>query len=136
MLQRWWFVACCSLCLPSPCPLPSLPCLQAIDFGISIFCQTGQYIDVRAGTPIYIAPEVLRMNYTLSADIWSLGIVAYQLLTGRLPFAGEEGLEVSEEYMAKKVRELRTRKSSLLLRYCVQLQAACLAAWAACCAVG
>ncbi|KAL4856185.1 Calcium-dependent protein kinase 16 [Chlorella vulgaris] len=77
--------------------------LKAIDFGISIFCQTGQYIDVRAGTPIYIAPEVLRMNYTLSADIWSLGIVAYQLLTGRLPFAGEEGLEVSEEYMAKKV---------------------------------
>lgn len=77
--------------------------LKAIDFGISVFCQPGQYIDVRAGTPIYIAPEVLRMHYTLSADIWSLGIVAYQLLTGRLPFSGEEGQEVSEEYMAKKV---------------------------------
>jgi hypothetical protein len=33
-------------------------------------------------------------------------VVAYQLLTGRLPFAGEEGLAVSEEYMAKKVRSV------------------------------
>jgi serine/threonine protein kinase len=32
--------------------------LKAIDFGISVFCQPGQYVDVRAGTPIYIAPDV------------------------------------------------------------------------------
>lgn len=41
--------------------------LKAIDFGISVFCRPGQHVDVRAGTPIYIAPEVLRMRYTLSA---------------------------------------------------------------------
>lgn len=48
-----------------PCPpqfmfldkTPDSP-LKAIDFGISVFCKPGQYIDVRAGTPIYIAPEV------------------------------------------------------------------------------
>lgn len=84
---------------------PDAP-LKAIDFGISIFCQPGQWVDVRAGTPIYIAPEVLKCQYTLSADMWSVGIVAYQLLTGKLPFAGEEGLEVAEAFMTGEVSAL------------------------------
>ena len=56
-----------------------------------------------AGTAIYLAPEVLRQHYSLKADIWSAGILAFLLLTGRLPFAGEEGLDVSELYMTKQV---------------------------------
>ena len=47
------------------------------------------------------------MKYTLSADLWSVGIVAYQLLTGRLPFAGEDGEDVSEVYMSKQVSARR-----------------------------
>lgn len=81
---------------------PDAP-LKAIDFGISVFLEPGQTVDLRAGTPIYIAPEVLKCKYTRNADLWSVGIVAYQLLTGRLPFSGEEGDEVAEEYMSKQV---------------------------------
>lgn len=33
-----------------------------------------------------MAPEVVRERYTLSADLWSAGVMAYLLLTGRLPF--------------------------------------------------
>ena len=55
-----------------------------------------------AGTAIYIAPEVLKMKYSLPADLWSAGIIAYQLVTGRLPFTGEEGEEVSVRYMEKQ----------------------------------
>lgn len=33
-----------------------------------------------------MAPEVVRERYTLSADLWSVGVMAYLLLTGRLPF--------------------------------------------------
>ena len=79
---------------------PGAP-LKAIDFGISVFCEAGQEVDLRAGTPIYIAPDVLRCKYSHPADLWSVGVVAYMLLTGRLPFSGEEGSEVSELYMAK-----------------------------------
>ena len=73
--------------------------LKAIDFGVSVFCEPGEKVDMRAGTPMYVAPEVLKCNYGLEADIWSAGIVAYQLLIGKLPFSGEEGSEVAEEYM-------------------------------------
>ena len=62
---------------------------------------------VQAGTVIYIAPEVLRNNYTLSADLWSVGIIAYLLLTGRLPFAGEEGEEVSDLFIRKQTFQNR-----------------------------
>ena len=42
------------------------------------------------GTPIYIAPERLRGEpYDGRADIYSVGMLAYQLLAGRTPFKGE-----------------------------------------------
>lgn len=83
-------------------PAPDAP-LKAIDFGISVFCEPGQEVDVRAGTPIFIAPEVLRCRYAYPADMWSVGIVAYMLLSGRLPFTGEEGAEVASLYMTSHV---------------------------------
>lgn len=42
---------------------------------------------------------MLRQKYSLPSDLWSAGIIAYQLITGWLPFAGEEGDEVSTRYM-------------------------------------
>uniref|UniRef100_A0A7S3CPF1 Protein kinase domain-containing protein n=1 Tax=Strombidium rassoulzadegani TaxID=1082188 RepID=A0A7S3CPF1_9SPIT len=40
------------------------------------------------GTPFYVAPEVLRGEYDKSCDIWSLGIIAYELALGVNPFQG------------------------------------------------
>jgi serine/threonine protein kinase len=67
----------------------------------------GCAVRAQAGTVIYIAPEVLRNKYTLSADLWSVGIIAYLLLTGRLPFAGEEGEEVSDLFIRKQTFQNR-----------------------------
>ena len=47
-----------------------------------------------AGTPYYIAPEVLSGNYGKECDIWSLGVCVYQLLTGQMPFDGDSQQEV------------------------------------------
>ena len=38
------------------------------------------------GTPLYIAPEVLKRSYNEKADLWSIGIMMYILLTGNAPF--------------------------------------------------
>ena len=43
------------------------------------------------GTPLNMAPEVLVGNlYDLKADVWSLGTVLFQMLTGEYPFEGRD----------------------------------------------
>ena len=47
-----------------------------------------------AGTPYYIAPEVIERNYGKECDIWSLGVVIYFMLSGQMPFEGRSSKEL------------------------------------------
>jgi Ca2+-binding EF-hand superfamily protein len=42
------------------------------------------------GTTSYIAPNVLEGNYRSDCDLWSVGVIAFALLTGKMPFGGPE----------------------------------------------
>jgi serine/threonine protein kinase len=56
------------------------------DFGVArLLLKTMQSGSV-AGTPAYMAPEVFDGQRTVQTDIWAVGAIFYQLLTGRLPF--------------------------------------------------
>ena len=61
--------------------------VKATDFGLSIRHRNDEPpLKSRSGTPAYMAPEVIKQAYTEKADVWSAGIMMYQLLTGKFPF--------------------------------------------------
>ena len=41
------------------------------------------------GSPYYIPPEVLKGNYTMKCDVWSMGIILYVMIIGAYPFNGD-----------------------------------------------
>lgn len=69
--------------------------IKIIDFGLSRHNDANQGImKTKVGTPYYVAPEVLRRQYTKSCDIWSIGVITYILLCGYPPFYGESDTEI------------------------------------------
>ena len=59
------------------------------DFGWSAVVETSR--KTYCGTFDYAPPEILeRKNYDTSVDIWCIGVLTYELLTGRVPFEGEQ----------------------------------------------
>jgi calcium-dependent protein kinase len=73
--------------------------VRLIDFGLSKASKKKNLTTI-AGTPYYMAPEVLQGNYSTKADIWSLGVLLYTLVSGYLPFQGSTSAEVF-----RKIRE-------------------------------
>lgn len=62
--------------------------LKLIDFGISKRLQSGQTTTSKAGTPNYVAPEIMNGRYNEKVDLWSTGVIMYIMLTGLQPFPG------------------------------------------------
>lgn len=56
------------------------------DFGIARILKTTSQSTAATGTPVYMPPEAFDGKRSVQTDIWSVGVIFYQLLTGRLPF--------------------------------------------------
>ncbi|KAG2427935.1 hypothetical protein HXX76_011922 [Chlamydomonas incerta] len=76
--------------------------IRIIDFGTSDYCADGERLTHRVGTPHYIAPEVLKEDYDKTADIWSLGVILYILLSGSMPFGGPNPEAITKMVAAGK----------------------------------
>lgn len=76
--------------------------LKLIDFGLSRHYRGNQRMHRPVGTPYYVAPEVLEGSYTNECDMWSIGVIAYMLLSGRPPFYGNDDDETLARVRAGK----------------------------------
>ena len=109
--------------------LQSLPMLKLADFGFARHLPKTSLAETLCGSPLYMAPEILRYErYDAKADLWSTGILAYELSTGKPPWRSNNHIdllrkvELSMDVIKfaeepKVSREMKTLIRSLLKRH-------------------
>lgn len=69
--------------------------IKIIDYGLSKkFEYQGQHLDDGVGTIYSMAPEVIKGYYDTQADLWSIGVITFMLLSSSMPFGGFTGKEL------------------------------------------
>ena len=76
------------------------------DFGVSrVLARTHDMVKSVNGTPYYMAPELFdEVPYSFPADVWSLGILLYEMCTLTYPFKPEDGSYTSLGRLVKRTK--------------------------------
>ena len=73
------------------------------DFGLASRFYSPNSLSKQCGTPYFVAPEILsRKGYDSQADMWSVGVIIYCLLSGNLPFVGRRHLDLFQAILSGK----------------------------------
>nr|GMC91892.1 serine/threonine-protein kinase ATG1c-like [Ipomoea batatas] len=74
--------------------------MKIADFGFARSLQPRGLAETLCGSPLYMAPEIMQLQkYDAKADLWSVGAILFQLVTGRTPFTGNNQIQVYSYYI-------------------------------------
>ncbi|KAH9324313.1 hypothetical protein KI387_004491 [Taxus chinensis] len=77
--------------------------LKIADFGFARPLQPQGLAETMCGSPLYMAPEImLEQKYDAKADLWSVGTILFQLVTGKTPFSGSNHLQLKHNILKSK----------------------------------
>lgn len=76
------------------------PILKIGDFGFARSLTPQDLADTLCGSPLYMAPEIIQNHkYDAKADLWSVGAILFQLVTGKPPFDGSNQLQLFQNIL-------------------------------------
>ncbi|CAG0929495.1 serine/threonine-protein kinase PpkA [Thermoflexales bacterium] len=75
------------------------------DFGLALLVEAGTRGEI-FGSPLYIAPEqaISSANATMQSDLYSAGVILYEMITGHVPFTADNPLDVAMLHMTEPPR--------------------------------
>ncbi|KAK9075900.1 hypothetical protein SSX86_004230 [Deinandra increscens subsp. villosa] len=74
--------------------------LKIADFGFARSLHPRDVAETLCGSPLYMAPEIMQLHkYDAKADLWSVGAILFQLVTGRTPFTGNSQIQLLQNIM-------------------------------------
>ena len=90
--------------------------IKLADFGLAVKTQPGQKLWTEAGTPKYLAPEMIRSrSYDAKVDVWSTGVLVFKMLTGKNPFEPEVKPKNRREYETKLKQCIRDNEPNFAI---------------------
>lgn len=86
-------------------------CIKISDFGFARVLHEHDLSLTHVGSPVYMAPEILEYKrYTVKTDLWSVGVIMYEMLFGRFPIPAK-----TVDELQHKIRKLSTGEVRILL---------------------
>ena len=89
--------------------------IKLIDFGFATYCKNGETMNEQLGTPQYAAPEIFEQKpYTNKVDMWSVGVVLYNMIKGTQPFSNRDIENVKDQVLHKDINYSGFKNNALI----------------------